>query len=110
MKAMVMALALAAAGSAHTLAPGRMDVYKTEMNESYNYVITVSGDGNADIDCALADPVKEEILIKDESYQDGCTLTFSPPHAGTYLLAVANASEHRTARYTLHSTVMGQHL
>jgi hypothetical protein len=108
MKAMVMALVLAATSRTHTLAPGKMDVYQMQMREDMTYVITVSGDGHADIDCALADPQREEILIKDEAYTDGCTLTYTPTHAGMYLLAVANASEHHAAHYTISATTMGE--
>ena len=109
MKTTIVAMVVAAAvAGKHELAPGKMDVYGVQMREGTTYVITVSGDGKADIDCAIGDPVTEEFLVKDEAYTDGCTITYTAERTQQYLFFVGNASEHFTAHYTIHSTVMGQ--
>ncbi len=74
------------------LASGQGVTYNLVLEENETTFIGVNGDGDGDIDCGLFDG-NGNLVDRDGSSKDGCTLTVNPKWTGKFTLKLINAGD-----------------
>jgi hypothetical protein len=81
--------------------PDATDAYVVTCRADEVCDFQITGDGDGDIDCCLADE-SGNVVACDRSPQDGCRLSVTPRWTGPFRLAFGNAGS-ETSAYTFRA-------